>query len=244
MVGTQKNFRNVVDMCQPAVILTLVMSETQKQNPPAQVKVAELNKVASGYMVKVSGRDFGLYIGLDEHARYDALKGKYPAVVESLANVTEKVVGTTDAYREAVSTIHAADMKHEDSSFLMRAWGWGKDRVSMVHRIVDASPKVREAYLKGDFGFRKALTEARTEGELGGEAGGEGSRGGKRTGGKKGGTKAQRDALYAQAEVVARECKDWLKPGKLPIKSGPVRLGDWVVSIVATFKPQPAAEAK
>jgi len=222
----------------------VVMSKDTNQNPPAQVKVAELNKVASGYMVKVSGRDFGLYIGVDEHARYDALKAKYPTVVESLANVTEKVVGTTDAYRDAVSTIHAADMKHEDSSFLMRAWGWGKDRVSMVHRIVDASPKVREAYLKGDFGFRKALTEARTEGELG-EGGTESGRGGTRTGAKKGGTKAQRDALYAQAEVIAKECKDWLKPGKLPIKSGPVRLGSWVVSIVATFKPQaPAPAAK
>jgi len=245
MVGTQKNFSKSVDMCQPTTILEVVMSNPTNQNPPASVKIAELNKVASAYMVKVAGRDFGLYISENEHQRYDALKAKFPDVIASIASVTEKVVGATDAYRDAVRNIHANDMKHDDSSFVMRAWGWGKDRISMVHRIVDASPKVRDAYLKGDFGFRKALVEARTEGELGGEsvAGGE-SRGGKR-GQKKGGTKAQRDALYAQAEVVAKECKGWLKPGKLPIKSGPVRLGDWVVSIVATFKPQaPAPAAK
>jgi len=229
-------------MCQPTAILEVVMSNPTNQNPPAPVKVAELNRVASSYMVKVAGRDFGLYIGQEEHARYDALKAKYPDVDASIASVTEKVVGATDAYRDAVRNIHANDMKHEDSSFVMRAWGWGKDRISMVHRIVDASPKVREAYLKGDFGFRQALTQARTEGELGGEAeGGASSRGGKR-GAKKGGTKAQREALYAQAEVVAKECKGWLNPGKLPIKSGLVRLGDWVVSIVAQYKPQkPAA---
>lgn len=232
----------MVDTCQPFRILDHVMSNIQNQ-PPASVKIAELNKVASGYIVKVAGRDFGLYIEQKEHARYDALKAKYPDVIASIQNMTEKAVGASDAYRDAVRNIHANDMKHEDSSFIMRAWGWGKDRISMVHRIVDASPKVREAYLKGDFGFRQALTQARTEGELGGESSMTGGgRGGKR-GAKKGGTKAQRDALYAQAEVVAKECKAWLSPGKLPIKSGPVRLGDWVVSIVATFKPQAAAPA-
>jgi len=228
-------------MCQRMRIMVVVMTTAANINPPAPAKDAELNHIVSPRNVDIGGKSFGLHLTEKELPRFDALSAKYPKVSQYLGDVVLSAEKVVDAYRKVVQEIHSSDMKHEDSSFLMRAWGWGKDRISMVHRIVDASPKVREAYLKGDFGFRKALTEARTEGELGGESGGEGSRGGKRTGQKKGGTKAQRDALYAQAEVVGKECKGWLKPGKLPIKSGPVRCGEWVISIVAAHRPMPVA---
>lgn len=207
---------------------------TNTKTPPAQVKVAELNKVAAVKTVEVCGKSFGLYIGDKEVARYDALAAKHPKVVDALKSVVVTVEGVTDAYRTAVRVIHSEDMTHEDSSFLMRAWGWGRDRISMVHRIVDASPTVRDAYLKGDFGFRRALTEARTESELGDN--GPAERGGKR-GGKPGGTKAQRDQLALMAATIGRELKGWLKSAK-PVKSGPQRAGDWVVSVVAVYRPE------
>jgi len=104
-----------------------------------------------------------------------------------------------------------------------------------VHRVADAAPKTREAYLKGDFGLKRAVMEARAEDE---GLDGEGSRGGKRGAKKAGGTKEQRQELSALADYIAQQIKGF-KPSKNPIKTEWTRLGSdpWQVMIVVRHKP-------
>lgn len=238
-VGTEKNFKKKVD---PGQLLTQhgpVMKNKTSQNPPAAGKAADLQLVPEMVVDLGGGHSQKLLFDkTGDQLRYSELQKKYPAVHDILRDVAAGVYQVADNSRKAVLAIINADMKHEDSSLMLRAWGYGKDRVSLIHRIVDAAPKTREAYLKGDMGLKKAVMEARLEGE-----GEDSGRGGKRGSAKKGGTKAQREELTALAETVAKEVAEWL-PSKLPIKTGKVRLGSypWLVELTITHKPMAEAD--
>lgn len=217
------------------------MKNIPSNTPPAAGKAASLELVPELMVDLGHGHSQKLvFANPAEQKRYTELQGKFPKVHDILRDVAAGVYQVADNSRKAVVAIIESDMKHEDSSLMLRAWGYGKDRISLIHRICDAAPKTREAYLKGDMGLKKAVMEARLEGE-GEDAG----RGGKRGAAKKGGTKSQREELIAIAETVAKSVADWL-PSKLPIKSGKVRLGTypWLVEITLVHKPMPPAEKK
>jgi len=129
-----------------------------------------------------------------------------------------------------------------DSKLMLMAWGYGKDRISMIHRICDAQPKTQEAYLKGDFGLKRAVLEARAED---GEPGSESPRGGKRGAKKAGGNKEQRAELFNLADYVGSQITTW-KASKNPIRTEWVRHGSdpWEVKIEVRYKAlaQPDAE--
>lgn len=219
--------------------MMMVVMNKPTNTPPVAGKAADLQLVPE--MAIDCGHGWSQKLLFDKPAdqvRYTELQKKYPKVHDTLRDVAAGVFQVADNSRKAVVAIIESDMKHEDSSLMLRAWGYGKDRVSLIHRIVDAAPKTREAYLKGDMGLKKAVMEARLEGE-----GEDSGRGGKRGSGKKGGTKAQREELTSIAESVAKDVAEWL-PSKLPIKTGKVRLGTypWLVEITITHKPMPEAE--
>jgi len=174
--------------------------------------------------------------------QYEALRAKYPKVHQSLADVAGGVYQIADQSRKLVQEILASDMKHEDSKLMLMAWGYGKDRISMIHRICDAQPKTQEAYLKGDFGLKRAVLEARAED---GEPGSENPRGGKRGAKKAGGNKEQRAELFNLADYVGSQVTTW-KVSKNPIRTEWVRHGSdpWEVKIEVRYKAlaQPDAE--
>lgn len=210
---------------------------------PDAAKASEPVTLKSAIAVNIGKTDFTLILNSqDEISKYEQLQQKYPEVHTSLRDVAAGLYELADQSRKAVLAICNADMKHEDSALMLRAWGYGKDRISLIHRVVDAAPKTREAYLKGDMGLKKAVQQARLE-----DPDGEGSesRGGKKGAGKKGGTKGQRAELEAIAEGVCETVKDWL-PSKLPIKAVNVRLGSypWTVTLMIQHKPLPPAEKK
>jgi len=210
--------------------------KNKNKKAPATAQVADLTLV-SPYCVALGGDlaqqlDFA---DMGEQKRYEGLQAKYPVVHEALKQVALGVIQTADKTRELLRVIVESDMKHEDSSLMLKAWGYGRDRISMVHRVADAAPKTREAYLKGDFGLKRAVMEARAEDE---GLDGEGSRGGKRGAKKAGGTKEQRQELSALADYIAQQIKGF-KPSKNPIKTEWTRLGSdpWQVMIVVRHKP-------
>lgn len=212
------------------------MKNNQNKKALATANVAKLELV-SPYTVDLGG-DISQTLDLSDAAeqkQYEGLQAKYPVVHEALKQVALGVIQTADKTRHLLQVIVAADMKHDESSLMLKAWGYGRDRISMVHRVADSSPKTREAYLKGDFGLKRAVLEARAEDE---GLTGEGSRGGKRGARKVGGTKEQRAELVALAEYVAKEIKEF-KPCKHPIKTEWVRLGSypWQVMLVVRHKP-------
>lgn len=215
------------------------MKTKTTQTPPAAGKAASLELVAELAIDCGNGHTQKLMFGNPaEQVKYTELQKKYPAVHDHLRSVAAGVVQVADQSRKAVLSIIESDMKHEDSALMLRAWGYGKDRISLIHRICDAAPATRQAYLKGDMGLKKAVMEARLEGE-----GEDSGRGGKRGNSKKGGTKAQRDELIAIAETVCKQVAEWL-PSKLPIKSGKVRLGSypWLVEISLVHRPLAPAD--
>lgn len=231
-----------VDPGQPTVQAVGVMKNTPSK-APAAAQASEPVVLKSAIAVNIGKTDFTLILNSqDEIAKYEALQTKYPAVHNALRDVAAGLYEVADQSRKAVLAIVESDMKHEESGLMLRAWGYGKDRVSLIHRVVDSAPKTREMYLKGDMGLKKAVMQARLE-DPDGEASGN-ERGGKRGPAKKGGTKAQRKNLEAIAETVAKEVKDWI-PSKLPIKVVSVRLGSypWLVTLQIQHKPLPPSEA-
>jgi len=227
--------QNNVDPGQHRRILVLVM-KNKNNKAPATAQEAALTLV-SPYTVDL-GHDMSQQLDLadlGEQKKYESLQAKYPVVHDALKQVALGVIQTADKTRHLLQVIVSADMKHEESSLMLKAWGYGRDRISMVHRVADAAPKTREAYLKGDFGLKRAVLEARAEDD---GMDGEGSRGGKRGAKKPGGTKEQRAELFALAEYVGKEIKAF-KPSKNPIKTEWVRLGSdpWQVMIVVRHKP-------
>jgi len=214
--------------------------KTKNKTAPATAKAADL-KLTPEIVVGLGG-GFSQKLELKNEAevkQYEALRAKHPSVHKMLSDVALGVYQIADQSRKLVSEIVAADMKHEDSKLMLAAWGYGKDRISMIHRIVDAAPATRQAYLKGDFGLKRAVMEARAEGDGEGEG-----RGGARGKKKEGGTKAQREELAAIAEKVAKDVAEFL-PSKLPIKTQWVRLGTypWEVKIEIRHNPVVPVEA-
>jgi len=185
-------------------------------------------ELGGGYSHKLNLIDAG-------HVKqYEALRTKFPKVHQSLADVAAGVYQIADQSRKLVTEILASDMKHDDSKLMLMAWGYGKDRISMIHRICDATPKTQEAYLKGDFGLKRAVLEARAED---GEPGSESGRGGKRGAKKAGGTKEQRAELFNLADYVGSQITPW-KASKNPIRTEWVRHGSdpWEVKIEVRYK--------
>jgi len=219
--------------------------KNKKQKAPDAAKASDLVLVpetvidlGGGYSQKLNLIDTG-------HAKqYEALKEKYPVVHQVLISVASGVYQIADQSRRLVMEIMKSDMKHDDSKLMLMAWGYGKDRISMIHRICDATPKTQEAYLKGDFGLKRAVLEARAED---GEPGSENApRGGKRGAKKVGGNKEQRAELFNLADYVASQITTW-KVSKNPIRTEWVRHGSdpWEVKIEVRYKAlaQPEVEA-
>lgn len=215
------------------------MKTQTTEKPLATGQVAKIELVSEMSVDLGQGHSQKLqFANPTEQKKYTELQTKHPKVHEVLRDVAAGFVQLADQSRKAVMAIIEADMRHEDSSLMLRAWGYGKDRISLIHRICDAAPKTQQAYLKGDMGLKKAVMEARLEGE-----GEDSGRGGKRGASKKGGTKAQREELVAIAETVAKQVAEWL-PSKLAIKTGKVRLGTypWLVELTITHKPMAPAD--
>jgi len=231
-----------VDPGQPLPMLVVVMKNKNKKAPDA-AKASEL--VLTPETVVSVGGGYTHTLVLSSKAdteRYEVLREKYPNVHKSLSDVSRGVYEIADQSRKLVMEILATDMKHEDSKLMLSAWGYGKDRISMIHRIVDAAPKTQEAYLKGDFGLKRAVLEARAED---GEPGSDNGRGGKRGAKKQGGNKEQREELFALADELASKITAW-KASKNNIKTEWVRHGSdpWEVKIEVRYKAlaQPGVE--
>jgi len=86
---------------------------------------------------------------------------KYEVLQSALVEYSAASSNAAEGLRKVCQEMRLADLNPAQRRVVLTYAGWNKVRISEIGRIVDAPPKIFEAYMQRVIGFRLALDEAR-----------------------------------------------------------------------------------